>query len=468
MIEFSLAFLQHYQKEGFGTAAYHGQTTIHPLALIGVATLCALTLTVKRNKAVYPFVLATVFLPSAQRLVIAGADFSMLRLLILAGMARVFMKNEVSGLRWRKLDTLVAAWCLVSAAAYILLWANVSQLVFRVGQLYDVLGMYLYFRIVVRSWGDVEGVVRFTIKLMPLLLFLFFIEKSTGKNPFHFLGANEWAAVRHGEVRVQGAFPHAILAGTYFAALMPLVAARYYRRGGKLDAIIGAFLILGLVYLCRSSTPLVGVTAAIIGLVGWRFRRSMRTIRWSTLGILFALHMVMKAPVWHLISRMSFSRGSTSYHRFLLIDNAIRRFGEWMVIGIKDTAHWGHAQGDLTNQYVREGARGGFLALILFVWALWEAFKLAGRLWRTVEKSKAQRALAWGLGVSLFAQALMFLSISITHSQQNMAIFFFVLASLGCLAPPDKSPVRRKAKKRPKNRGHTSERQARPPQVRAA
>lgn len=468
MIAFSLAFLQHYEKEGFGTAAHHGQTTIHPLALLGIAALCAMVLSVKRNKAVYPFILATVFLPAAQRLVIAGADFSMLRLLILAGMARVFMKNEVAGLRWRKLDTLVTSWCLVSAAAYIVLWGNVSQLIFRVGQLYDVLGMYLYFRIVVRTWGDVEGVVRFTIKLMPLLLVLFFIEKNTGKNPFHFLGANEWAAVRHGEVRVQGAFPHAILAGTYFAAFMPLVAARYFRRGGKLDAMVGAGLVLGMVYLCRSSTPLVGVTAAFIGLVGWRFRRHMRTIRWSTLGILVVLHIVMKAPVWHLISRMSFSRGSTSYHRFLLIDNAIRRFGEWMVIGIKDTAHWGHAQGDLTNQYVREGARGGFLALVLFVWALWEAFKLAGRLWRQVERNKAQRALAWGLGVSLFAQALMFLSISITHSQQNMSIFFFVLASLGCLAPRDRAPKRRKAKARPRSSGQKRERRSTPPQVRAA
>ena len=449
--------VQHYQKEGFGEAAFHGQTTIHPLALVGILVLCGWLLTVKRSKAVYPFVIATCFLPAAQRLVIAGADFSMLRLLILAGMLRVFMKGEINGLKWRKLDTLVTAWCLVSAAAFIVLWADMSKLIFRVGQLYDILGMYLFFRVVVRTWGDVEGVVRFTVKLMPILLLLFMVEKSTAKNPFHFLGAQEWATVREGEVRCQGAFPHAILAGTYFAGLMPLVAARYYRKKGMVEAAVGCMLVIGLAYYCRSSTPLVGVAASGLGMLAWKYRRQMGMIRLGTVVTLFCLHMVMKAPVWHLISRISFSQGSTSHHRFLLIDNSIRHFFEWALIGIKDTAHWGHAQGDLTNQFVREGARGGFLALILFVWVLVEGFSLAGRLWRSVERNKAKRHLAWALGVSLFANALMFLSISITHSQQNMSMVFFVLAALGCLAPADRGAKRRKRKrvKRPRELDET-------------
>ncbi|MFT4648892.1 MAG: hypothetical protein ACI9X4_002126, partial [Glaciecola sp.] len=142
---------QHFQKEGFGIREFHDSTTIHPIGLLIVFVLIALTLSVKRNKAIFPIVIAACFLPSAQRLVIAGADFSMLRLLILAGMLRVFARNEVGAFKWIKLDTLVTTWCLLSAMAYIVLWGSMGQLIFRVGQLYDILGLYLYFRVVIRK-----------------------------------------------------------------------------------------------------------------------------------------------------------------------------------------------------------------------------------------------------------------------------------------------------------------------------
>jgi len=443
-VNFLVLAFQNYQKEGFGEQAFHGHTTLHPLALLGIVVLCGMILTVRRSKATYPFVLAACFLPEAQRVVIVGADFSMLRLLLLAGMLRVFTKDEVKDFRWRKLDTLVTTWSLVGMAAYVALWADFGKLIFRVGQLYDILGMYLFFRIVVRNWADVEAFARFSVKVLPLLVVLFYLEKRTGQNPFHFLGAQQWAVIREGRVRCQGPYPHAILAGCYFASLLPMVGARYFRKGGRIEVMVGTGMVLALVYLCASSTPVVGVMAAGIGVVGWKLRRSMRLVRWSTVGILVALHMAMKAPVWHLISRISFSQGSTSYHRFLLIDNSIRYFSDWALLGVKDTGYWGHAQGDLTNQFVREGARGGFLTLILFVWVLAEAFSLAGRLWRRVERNRAKRAVAWGLGVAVFVNGMMFLSISITHSQQNMMIFLFPIAALGSLAPPDRGSRRRK------------------------
>ncbi|MEZ5976003.1 MAG: hypothetical protein R3E96_14535 [Planctomycetota bacterium] len=417
-MQLPLAF-QAWEKEGFGTQAFHGHTTLHPLALLVLMGLVGAIFAVKRQKAVYPLLVAALFLPGAQRVVIAGADFSMMRLMVLAGMARVFMKGEHTALRWRKLDKLVASWCLWSTFAFIVLWASFGKFIFRMGMLYDMLGMYLFFRYVIRSWADVEGIVRFAVRLMPLLVFLFFIEKSTQRNPFGFLGAQEWATIREGRVRCQGAFPHAILAGTFFASWLPLVGARYWRPKGRMDAYFGGAMIMALVYLCASSTPIVGVMACGMGLFGWLLRRKMQLVRWSTVAVLFALHLVMKAPVWHLISRMSFSAGSTSYHRFLLIDNAIRYWTDWFLVGVKDTGYWGHAQGDVTNQFVLEGVRGGFLGMVLFIWVLSEAFRQVGRLWRTVERNRAKRALGWALGVSLFAQALMFLSISISPASRT-------------------------------------------------
>lgn len=435
---------QHYQKEGFGEQLYHGATTLHPIGLLMIIALFALTLSVKRSKAVYPIILAALFMPAAQRLVIAGADFSVLRLMVLAGMIRVFARNETASFKWIKLDSLVTAWSLVSTLAFIVLWGSMGQLIFRVGQLYDVLGMYLYFRVVIRTWGDVDGAVKFTVKLLPLLVVIFFLEKTSGKNQFHFLGAQEWAAVREGRIRVQGAFPHAILAGTYFAALLPMAAVRYFRPGGKMGAIRAFVLIMVLVFMCASSTPLVGVMAGCIGVVMWSFRFRMGSVRMGVVMTLFALHLVMKKPVWHLIARLSFSGGNTSYHRYFLIDNSIRYFFDWALMGLKDTAYWGHAQGDVTNQYIIEGVRGGFLALVFFCWALAEAFSQVGKLWRRVRRNKTKRTMAWGMGVALFAQCLMFLSISISHSQQNMSMFFFILASIGSLSLVDNKPRRKR------------------------
>ena len=205
-------------------------------------------------------------------------------------------------------------------------------------------------------------------------------------------------------------------------------------------------MLLAIVVMCSSSTPVVAVMAAVVGGLAWIVRKRMRAVRWGVAFTLIGLHLVMKAPVWHLISRVSFSRGSTSYHRFLLIDNAIKHFDEWWLIGALDTGHWGHAMYDLTNQYVREGVKGGFLALVLFVWVLAHAFVLVGRLWRRNRRHRYKRALAWGLGVCLFVHASMFLSISITHSQQNMLVFFLVFAAIGSLAP-ERGPARAKARK---------------------
>ena len=125
--------------------------------------------------------------------------------------------------------------------------------------------------------------------------------------------------------------------------------------------------------------------------------------------------------------------GSTGYHRYRLIDNAIRRFDEWALIGVKGTAHWGHYMFDVTNQYVKEGVRGGILSLTLFVLMIGWSFAYAGRFRKWARNNRTGRTVAWSLGVSLFAQSAMFFSVSITHAQQNMLAFFLVVASLASL-----------------------------------
>lgn len=81
--------------------------------------------------------------------------------------------------------------------------------------------------------------------------------------------------------------------------------------------------------------------AAIIGLSFLRLRRHMRMVFWSGVAGLVGLHMVMKAPVWALVARTKIVTGSTGYHRFALIDSAIKNFREWWLVGTYLTGHWG-------------------------------------------------------------------------------------------------------------------------------
>jgi len=443
--------------ETFGVQDFHGVTTIHPLGLAAILGLSLALLALPRRYAVIPFLLSACLIPASQRVVVATLDFNLLRILVLAGWARLALRGEYRGFTWRRLDTLVLAWSVTGAAAYAALHGTLGALVYRAGTMYDALGLYLFFRCVIRRWADLEVVVRSVAYLAVPIALVLAIEKSTGRNAFAFLGGvPEQTIVREGRLRVQGPFPHAILAGCFFAVWLPLVAPLLARRGRRLAGIGGSVAILLIVVMCASSTPVGGVFAAVVGLGAWSVRRHMRSLRWAALALVVGLHLVMQQPVWHLLSRVSFSSGSTSYHRFLLIDNTIRHAGEWLLIGARDTSHWGPSMYDLTNQFVVEAVRGGLLTLVLFVAILAQAFALVGGICRR-RGPRSQRFVAWGLGASLAVHVAIFMGVSISYSQQALFVFFFVLASVGSLSIEPSvghsrvrrsRPVRRQARRR--------------------
>jgi hypothetical protein len=82
--------------------------------------------------------------------------------------------------------------------------------------------------------------------------------------------------------------------------------------------------------------------AGVIGFSFWPLRRQMRPVRWVIVVTLVSLHLIMKAPVWALIARADVVGGSSSYHRYELIDAFIRRFDEWWLLGTKHADAWGY------------------------------------------------------------------------------------------------------------------------------
>lgn len=417
------------------------ETTLHPIGIAALVVLGLLTITLPRRYATVPLLIMACMIPSRQRIVTMELDWTFLRLLVLAGWVRVFLRSEPRRIRWIPLDTCVIALSAVTLLASTLRTGSTDILVRTLGTSFDSIGMYFLFRLWIRSWRDVDVVVRSLILIgIPVTLFMTY-EHLTSRNLFSvFGGVPEFTLERQGKLRAQGAFSHPILAGCFWASLLPLFAAQAFFKRGVPWAVAGVSMALMCIYFSASSTPVMGAAMAVVGGAMFFVREWMRPIRWALLAVLTALHVVMNAPVWHLISRIDVVGGSTGWQRYALIDRSIKHLGEWALLGTSSTGHWGHAMQDVTNEYLVRGFSGGLLALFLFVAIIAFGFQAAGRLWRKQRGRRPRLILAWALGVSLFVHTVMFVAVS--YFGQIEMIFALHLAILGSLASRSRAPVR--------------------------
>jgi hypothetical protein len=421
-------------SEKFGSLEYQNITNIHPLAIVAVVVLGILLVVVPRRWSIFPMLIITCFISSVQKISILEIDFDLLRIMVLFGVARLIIFREYIGYKWIPLDTVMALWTISSMVIYILQQGTFSAFVNRLGFGFDAYGMYFLFRCLIKDWLDVDRIIMgFILISIPVAAF-FVLEKGTGHNVFSvFGGVPAITIVREGKARCQGAFSHPIIAGCFWASLVPLLVTYWWKSAkDRIWATIGLFASFTIVVCCASSTPVMGVFAAIIGGLFFVFHRQMRVIRWTVLLLLVVLHMVMEAPVWHLISRVSAVGGSTGYFRYQLIDNAIRHFAEWAILGTKSTAHWFWGAQDLCNQYILVGVEGGFLTLCFFVIVIAVAFCEIGRLWRSQSLSPYRIALSWAMGVSLFVHCMNFIGVS--YFGQIWLIWYLLLAMIGSLS----------------------------------
>jgi len=418
-----------------GNPNWANQTTLHPLGMVAVVVLGIIMLFVPRKYAVVSMLVMACFVSSAQRLVVMGLDFDLLRMLVLFGWIRVFMRAEITGFVWKSLDVVLLLWAISSTIAYTLLYGDITAFINRLGFMFDAVGMYFLFRILVRDWNDLLTIMRAVAIISVPVAIAFMIEKSTGRNMFAiFGGVPEVTVIRTGKLRCQGAFSHPILAGCFWAALLPMVAACYFSsvkwRTGSIFGLGACGLII---FACASSTPMMAVGVGCFGGAMWFLRHWMKWICSGVFIVLVGLHLIMNMPVWHLIARIDLVGGSTGWHRYYLIDQAVNRVGEWWLLGTTSTAHWGWGLLDVTNQYVLEGVRGGVATLALFVLSLVIAFSNVGKIWRSVQFDRAKMMLGWSLGVALFVHSVIFLAVS--YFGQIYLIWYLLLAIIGSLTP---------------------------------
>jgi hypothetical protein len=278
------------------------------------------------------------------------------------------------------------------------------------------------------------------IVLLPFTWFEFF----SGTNFFSIVGRDR-ISIRDGEIRAAATFSHAILYGSFAAALVPLFWVDY-RMEKKIMKLLPILSCLFIIYSCQSSGPIVALTGAIFFLFFFRWKQYSSGFAWCVLIAAIIIHFVREKPLWHfLYVRVSIHESSTGFHRYILTEAAIKEFWDWCLFGYGDVgAQWHHKYWpwayapftDVTNHYLIEGVRGGFLTMVLFVMLCNKTIKVLGS-YAISQTEPAEQWLWWGFTVMMITHCISFLSVAY-FGQINMLLYLtiavaaYILNESGC------------------------------------
>jgi hypothetical protein len=410
-------------------------TILHPFVAVWMLIAIVLILTLPRHKAIAPFLLAFFTIPLGQVVVAAGLHFPVLRILILAGLVRM-------AISWRSssagkfpggfdiLDQAVVLWAVLALVIVSLQWMELSALIKFVGDLIDTLGGFLVVRFLI---PDREAIQR-TVKVLALICMILGVcmvnEHITGRNAFGYLagtGIDPVAEVRDGHVRAAGVLG-TIQSGAFAGPLIPLFLWLWTERKSWMAASVGLAGATAMVVMSYSSTSFVAYGAGLVGLAFWFLRKRMRLVRWGIVATLVGLHLVMHGPVWSLIEKIDLTSGSSSYHRYQLIDTLIRNFGDWWLLGTRNNGSWGWQMWDTCNQFVAVAVTGGLVTLIVYIMILKRGFRLIGNARKQVSGDRRQEWFLWCLGSALFANVVA--QFGINYMVQLQLVLFPLLACI--------------------------------------
>ena len=238
---------------------------VQSISLLGLSLgiiLGILFLVLPRRYALTPLLLVACFIPIGAKINIAGANFSMLRVLIIFGCVRIAFRKDFRRFKWGRVDSWLIAWSVVRVATFVVLWQSTDALVNSLGYALDAIGTYFICRAYITGVADIKRLTRTVALILVPVALLMGAERLSGHNPFHILGGVPDApTVREGVIRCQGAFGHPILAGTFGAVWLPLFVGLWWQgKSHRLIAIIGllsSLLIVGLSGLeCGEWSPI--------------------------------------------------------------------------------------------------------------------------------------------------------------------------------------------------------------------
>ncbi len=429
------------------------QTIANPIVLAFVLILGLVIWLGSRRQALAAFLVGAILIPQDQVLLMGTLHFDMLRVLILFGsgrMLRTALTQSRSFLAggWNKVDVALITLVLFVAVNGMLLWREWGMVVYQLSLLYEGFGIYFLLRLLVRDQKDLVRTMRCFVWIAVIVAVIMTIEQATGKNPVYSLLGGARADIygsamqRQGRFRAVAVFGHPILAGTFGAVLLPLFVGLWLRdRKSRGLAALGIAASLVIPLAANSSTSLFGLLGGVAALSFWPLRRWTRPLRWGVVAALVGLHLVMKAPVWHLISRIDLAGGSSSYHRYQLVNQCILHFSDWWLIGTKSYAAWGWDMWDLSNQFVGTADTAGLIPLLSFIALFVFGFQYLGKARKLAPANSRQQGFLWAIGSALFANAVAFFGVA--YFDQTIVAWYALLAMIPIAAAPQGVLVRK-------------------------
>jgi len=252
------------------------------------------------------------------------------------------------------------------------------------------------------------------------------LEQITSRNVFGIIGGVPLITpVRDGRIRSQAFFAHSIIAGCFGATLLPLCFYLWIQAKSRIWAAIGTVAALIMTLTSASSIPVLALLGGMMAICFWPLRESMKWIRRGAVASLVLLHIVMKGPVWALIDHIDIVGGNSANHRYQLVDQFIRHFWDWWLIGTAKNGDWGYDMWDTANYYVGVGETGGLLAFIFLLAIISRGFRSVGIARAAFPDDKSQQWAYWMLGAALFSQCVAFFGIS--YYDQTVADWYALL-----------------------------------------
>jgi hypothetical protein len=416
-------------------------TTLHPAVAVAMVVTIVLMLLLPRKYIVAPLFLFIFLVPNGQQIYQMGVHFHCSRILILFGCARLlwsrlFQSGTVLAGGFNAIDGVFTAWALYRALAVILLFLQMGAVVNQMGFLWDALGMYFLLRFLIQDQDDIERVFKVFAVVAVVIAAEMVHEHYTTQNLFGTIlgGIRPHPEIRGGLVRAQAVFQHALLAGSFGAALFPLFVWLWKSGQSKVLATVGMISSAVITLAASTSTPILAFVAGIGAICMWPLRSYLRVIRYGVVTALVALHLVMKAPVWFLIARIGVMGGSNGYHRAELVDLFVRHFGDWWLIGTNQNANWGWDMWDTANQYVTEGETGGLVAFICFLALIFLSFRNLAKARTAAGGDRNKQWFFWLLGASLFVHCVAYFGID--YFDQNRFAWYALLAMISAATFP--------------------------------
>lgn len=406
------------------------------LGALIVITLCVSVLVLPKKYAAIPFYISIIYLSRAEKIDIAGFSFFAYRIVLFFGAIRIIIRGEIKNYPFRKFEIILFANFIWLAIAAGLRDRSMVSLLNCFSAGFDSGLAYLYARATFIDLSNIYTTAKVYALIMLPFMLLLFTEKHTVHNYFSVLnGVKEMPIIRNGKVRASGPFAHAILAGTAAAVHLPLMII--LRNNSKLLGNIGCISVLGVVYACSSSGPIMTLTFAIFATLLWYKKDKIAQYRSYFIIFLIILEIYRQfngGHVWDYLARIDLTGSSTGWHRAALITSWLQHFNEWWQIGTNYTRHWmptgvtfspNHT--DITNEYIAQAINGGLISVTVHIYVIYQSFcnisECANEL-----KSNKERLILWALGSSLFAHTATF--VSIAYFDQTILFYFFLIGTI--------------------------------------